>query len=149
MKTETILAILALLFSAINIVFYVLLTIKCNAMSKTQMLTAQGALEAQIRSLISNATKELTHYAVSLEKEPDSNVLQQSFLVAEESYRNAYEEACSKYIDGKVDKGRFEKSYKQEIYKLINNNDQKKFYATNQSTYNATLAVYKEWYGQA
>lgn len=115
----------------------------------TQTLTAQGAFETQIRSLISDATKELTHYAVELQRDSNNKILQQAFLTAEEQYRNAYEEACGKYIDGKIDKVRFEKLYKQEIYKLVNDETQKQFYATNQSTYASTISVYKNWFSQA
>lgn len=127
---------------------YIKLTSRYNDMVSTQTLTAQGAFETQIRSLISDATKELTHYSVELQKSPDNTILQQAYFTAEEQYRNAYEEACGKYIDNKIDKIRFEKLYKQEIYKLVNDENQKQFYATNQSTYASTISVYKEWFSQ-
>ncbi|MCM1046782.1 MAG: hypothetical protein NC417_14860 [Candidatus Gastranaerophilales bacterium] len=137
------------IISAINLYMYIKLTTRYNDMVSTQTLTAQGAFETQIRSLISDATKELTHYAVELQKNSDNTILQQAYFTAEEQYRNAYEEACGKYIDGKIDKVRFEKLYKQEIYKLVNDDNQKNFYATNQSTYASTISVYKEWFSQA
>ena len=118
---------------------YIKLTSRYNDMVSTQTLTAQGAFETQIRSLISDATKELTHYSVELQKSPDNTILQQAYFTAEEQYRNAYEEACGKYIDNKIDKIRFEKLYKQEIYKLVNDENQKQFYATNHSTYSSTI----------
>ena len=127
---------------------YIKLTSRYNDMVSTQTLTAQGAFETQIRSLISDAAKELTHYSVELQKSPDNTILQQAYFTAEEQYRNAYEEACGKYIDNKIDKIRFEKLYKQEIYKLVNDENQKQFYATNQSTYASTISVYKEWFSQ-
>ena len=127
---------------------YIKLTSRYNDMVSTQTLTAQGAFETQIRSLISDATKALTHYSVELQKSPDNTILQQAYFTAEEQYRNAYEEACGKYIDNKIDKIRFEKLYKQEIYKLVNDENQKQFYATNQSTYASTISVYKEWFSQ-
>ncbi len=36
-----------------------------------------------------------------------------------EDYLNAYENACTKYIDGKIDRDRFEKSYASEIRNLF------------------------------
>ncbi|MCI8667648.1 MAG: hypothetical protein HFG82_13450 [Dorea sp.] len=120
---------------------YIKLTSRYNDMVSTQTLTAQGAFETQIRSLISDATKELTHYSVELQKSPNNTILQQAYFTAEEQYRNAYEEACGKYIDNKIDKIRFEKLYKQEIYKLVNDENQKQFYATNQSTYASTIGL--------
>ena len=144
-----IISICSFIISAINLYMYIKLTSRCNDMVSTQTLTAQGAFETQIRSLISDATKELTHYSVELQRSPDNTILQQAYYTAEEQYRNAYEEACGKYIDNKIDKIRFEKLYKQEIYKLVNDENQKQFYATNQSTYASTISVYKEWFSQA
>ncbi len=149
MDIAIIISIVSLIVSIVNVLMYIKLTIKYNAMVSTQTLTAQGAFETQIRSLISDATKEITHYAIELQREPENSILQQAYFTAEEQYRNAYEEACGKYIDGKIDKVRFEKLYKQEIYKLVNDDNQKKFYATNQSTYASTISVYKEWFSQA
>ena len=37
-------------------------------MTKTQTLTAQGAIETQVRNSISDATKEVLHYATEAEK---------------------------------------------------------------------------------
>ena len=115
-----IISICSFIISVINLYMYIKLTSRYNDMVSTQTLTAQGAFETQIRSLISDATKELTHYSVELQKSPDNTILQQAYFTAEEQYRNAYEEACGKYIDNKIDKIRFEKLYKQEIYKLVN-----------------------------
>jgi len=44
---------------------------------------------------------------------------------------------------------KIEKIYKQEIYKLVNDPQQKEFYATNQTTYASTVAVYKKWFSQS
>lgn len=117
-------------------------------MVKTQTLTAQGAFETQIRSFISDATKNLNHYAVELSRDPNNEILQHAYFNAEEQYRNAYEDACAKYIDGKIDKKRFEKMYKQEINQLVNDPQQKEYYATNQTTFSSTISVWKEWFGQ-
>lgn len=146
---SNILSIFSFIVSVINVFMYIKLTNQYNNMFSTQTLTAQGAFETQIRSLISDATKELTHYAVELQKDPHNKILQQAYFTAEEQYRNAYEEACGKYIDGKIDKIRFEKLYKQEIYKLVNDENQKEYYATNQSKYASTISVYKKWFVQA
>ena len=138
--SDTIIAGLALLVSAINVVLYFRLQGKYNEMTKTQMLTAQGAIETQVRNSISDATKEVLHYATEVEKNPNSKITQQAYFSAEEMYRNAYEDACAKYL---------EKMYKQEIYKLVNDPQQKEFYATNQTTYASTVAVYKNWFSQS
>ena len=146
---DMIIAGLALLVSVINVVLYFRLQGKYNEMTKTQMLTAQGAVETQVRNSISDANKEVLHYATEVEKNPSSKVTQQAYFSAEEMYRNAYEDACAKYLDRKIDVERFEKMYKQEIYKLVNDPQQKEFYATNQTTYASTVAVYKNWFSQS
>ena len=139
--SDTIIAGLSLLVSAINAVLYFRLQGKYNEMTKTQTSTAQGAIETQVRNSISDATE--------VEKNPSSKVTQQAYFSAEEMYRNAYEDACAKYLDRKIDVERFEKIYKQEIYKLVNDPQQKEFYATNQTTYASTVAVYKKWFSQS
>lgn len=141
-------SIISLGISIANLVMYIILTHKYNSMVKTQTLTAQGAFETQIRSFISDATKNLNYYAVKLSRDPSNEILQTAYFNAEEQYRNAYEDACAKYIDGKIDKKRFEKMYKQEINQLVNDPKQKEYYATNQTTFSSTISVWKEWFGQ-
>lgn len=147
--SDTIIAGLALLVSVINVALYFRLQGKYNEMTKTQMLTAQGAIETQVRNSISDAMKEVLHYATEVEKNPSSKVTQQAYFSAEEIYRNAYEDACAKYLDRKIDVERFEKMYKQEINNLVNDPQQREFYATNQTTYVSTVAVYKKWFSQS
>lgn len=143
-----IISVVALIVSAINVLFYIILQGKYNKMTKIQMLTAQGAIETQVRNSISDATKEVLHYTLEVQKDPNNKIIQQAYFSAEEMYRNAYEDACGKYNDGKIDLERFEKMYKQEIYKLVNDPQQKEFYATNQTPYATTVSVYKKWFSQ-
>lgn len=147
--SDTVIAGLALLVSVINVVLYYRLQGKYNEMTKTQMLTAQGAIEIQVRNSISDANKQILYYATEVGINPSSKVTQQAYFTAEEMYRNAYEDACAKYLDRKIDVERFEKMYKQEIYKLVNDPQQKDFYATNQTAYASTVAVYKHWFSQS
>ena len=143
------------------------LTSLYNEMVNTQTLTAQGALETQIRNTITEANHE--KIMVALEKlkyldeggedgegaknkeakeakEKRNKIFTVALELSEENYRNAYEDACAKYLDGKVDRDRFEKMYKTEIRKLVENEPHKQYYATNQSPYSNTLRVYNEWF---
>lgn len=70
--SDTIIAGLSLLVSATNAVLYFRLQGKYNEMTKTQTSTAQGAIETQVRNSISDATKEVLHYATEVEKNPSS-----------------------------------------------------------------------------
>ena len=146
---STILSALAFLFSIYTFVKNKKLTQRTNELSEIQAKTGQGQLEIQLRELINAASHEITYYGVELEKNPTSNILIRSFESAEEQYRNAYEEACSKYLDGKIDKERFEKMYLIEIQNLVTNIDQKRHYDATQSHYRCTLAVYNQWFNKS
>lgn len=63
-----------------------------------------------------------------------------------EEFLNAYDEACQKYLDGKVDKERFKKSYFIEIQNIVKNVDFKQKYDTQSTPYKATVKVYNEWF---
>ena len=63
-----------------------------------------------------------------------------------EDFCNAYDEACMKYIDNKIDKGRFKKAYERELRNLVESPKTKERYATSQTRFHATLKVYNEWY---
>jgi hypothetical protein len=67
------------------------------------------------------------------------------FNLSIENNINAYEEACSKYIDGKVDKKRFKKLYKTEIRKLVEHKDLSNYFDALRSEFKAILKVYNEW----
>lgn len=118
---------------------------KYNEMVKVQMLTAQGALETQMRSTIAEAYHNLVKLGMIMMEKPENDMLQKIYSGAEEVYRNAYEDACGKYLDGKIDKERFRRMYQSEIRKLVEDEEQKTFYSSTQSIYDCTIKVYNEW----
>ena len=63
-----IVAVLALIVAVMNYNKYKTLTIQYNSMVNVQTLTAQGALETQIRSAISEVTHDIVTLAVEVEK---------------------------------------------------------------------------------
>lgn len=119
---------------------------KYNEMVKTQTLSAQGSLETQVRSAISDAYKQVADMAVILQSDPGNEKLQELYKGTEEVYRNAYEDACAKYLDDKIDKERFRTMFLSEIRRLVEEEPHCKAYATNQSMYDCTLKVYNEWF---
>ena len=119
---------------------------KYNEMVKVQTLSAQGSLETQVRSAISDAYKQVADMAVVLQSDPGNEKLQELYKGAEEVYRNAYEDACAKYLDDKIDKERFRTMFLSEIRRLVEEEPHCKAYATNQSAYDCTLKVYNEWF---
>ncbi|MCI5620543.1 MAG: hypothetical protein MR355_03125 [Lachnospiraceae bacterium] len=146
---ELIISIVALAGTIVNVIFYIILTKKYNDMVNTQTLTAQGALETQVRASIHEATRNMLDFALRVNNEPENEMVQKAYFAAEEIYRNAYEDACAKYLDYKIDRDRFRKMYQREIQTLVENVDLKEFYDTVSSPYASTVAVYREWFGQA
>jgi len=107
---------------------------------------SNGNLEIQLREMISGSNKLLCSVLQSLyskEDDPDEKKgLETSMMkLADQEILNAYEEACMKYLDGKVDKERFKNTYVDEIRKIVKNNEAK--FGT--TSYTAISKVYKEW----
>lgn len=112
---------------------------------------AQGQIELNIHQLLNQTKKDVIDIALVIAEKCSGNeqemrsAIAKAFDTANERNLNAYEEACAKYLDNKVDKERFKKNYHIEIRQLVEDtNNQSKFDA-NTSTYKAILKVYKEW----
>lgn len=157
-----IVSVFAFVVTLVNMVFYIKLTTKYNALvqeqnniSFEQNKISQGQAETQMRELImgarqevSNCSEKLVNY-ILIDNENDSQlrtVYQKMFDAAQEDLRNAYEEACSRYLDEKVDKERFKRMYYSEIQNLVENKDQIEYFDTVKSRYKCILKVYKEWF---
>ena len=141
---EKVISVIALIVSIANVVLYVVLTVKYNRISKQQMLIAQGALETQIRAEIGEATRNVLDMALKVKKDPKNTMNQKAFAASEEILRNAYEDACAKYLAGKVDKSLFRKMYQKEIQSIVEESKEK--YDSITSTYTSTIEVYQEWF---
>ncbi|MCL2575808.1 MAG: hypothetical protein FWE33_05180 [Defluviitaleaceae bacterium] len=62
-----------------------------------------------------------------------------------ERHLNAYDEACQKYIEGKIDKISFRDMYRSEIRNLAENEVTSKLILSETSNYQSIKKVYKEW----
>jgi siroheme synthase (precorrin-2 oxidase/ferrochelatase) len=106
----------------------------------------KGQIEMQIRERISNARARyedfILQYASDLANELVGSILRST----KEEFSNAYEEACQKYLDNKVDRDRFKKSYSNEIRSIVENNAFKQLYVPPQTQFKATFKVYEEWF---
>jgi len=56
-----------------------------------------------------------------------------------------YEDGCAKYLDEKIDKDRFKKTYQVEIRNLLEANDLKAYFDPHSSRYKAIIKVYSAW----
>ena len=135
---------------------------KANQQAKIANDIAIGQAENDLRRDITNAkiryedicseAEEITHGKSPQELAPEEKKRlnpkckrMKSYL---EEYLNSYENACSKYLDKKIDTSRFKKSYVSEIRNLFEPPDNafKDFlHPQGTSRFKALWKVYKEW----
>lgn len=139
--------IIAVFTSTIGLIISIISLIKANKAHKS----AQGEIEINIHQLINQAKKDVMDATLIIAEKCSDNdqemkkILNQTFKAAVERSLNAYDEACAKYLDDKVDKERFKKNYHKEIRQLVENPNNKNKFDANTSPYKAILKVYKEW----
>lgn len=104
----------------------------------------KGQLEIQIRDLIER-TRTHAETALKAVRSNSSEKIKQAANAALESHLNAYDEACQKYIENKIDQKSFKNLYFHEIYNLINNDNLKEKFVR-PTKYGATRQVYDEWF---
>lgn len=129
-----------------------------NAKAKSEEAnkSAEASVEISLRSAITSANEKMMDCHESMEdllakksltadEKRLMDLKQKRFNVALENYLNAYEEACSMYLDNKVDKVRFHKNYVSEIRNLVEKKELSKYFDAVTSRYKAMLKVYREW----
>lgn len=71
-------------------------------------------------------------------------------MSATENFLNAYENGCGLYIDGKVDRDRFKKSYRREIQNICEAKAENPIHSfmnpADISNFRAIWKVYREWF---
>jgi hypothetical protein len=115
-----------------------------SAISQTR--GAVRAIALQIASAADGKTeKELQAAAQQRRMEP----LRQIFAEAVEDNLNAYEDACAKYLDKKIDRERFKKMYSEEIRGLCTNAKaptEEMLHPEATSKFRAIWKVYRMWH---
>lgn len=127
---------------AIIISLFALIFTKMNA-NKIEKIS-YGQSEIAIRETITNARNRITDILLKANKE-NNQYTNQCMKVSIEQLLNVYEEACSKYIDSKIDKKRFKKTYIDEIKNIVESNDFNEYFQFG-SKYDAIKSVYNEWF---
>ena len=112
--------------------------------------TSSANIELTINSTITASKDRVSDIGIRVaEIKGDSDnrdkVMKQAYRAALENNLNAYEEACAKYIDNKVDKARFKKMYVKEIRQLFGSPSYKEYLDSVASPYNAIRKVFNEW----
>ena len=162
-----IIAIFSVLFALGSLIVAIIALIKSNLFSKNslnkseiQNLISMGTLEATINERISNSRDKVGDITIIisplLSKRQLKTITDDEELTLEaqmkvldssiENNLNAYELACSKYIDCKIDTERFKKTYHTEIRQLVENkNLNLKYFNPLTSKFKAIMKVYDEW----
>jgi len=120
---------------------------------------ATGQAETNLRQAISAARQQLEAAGIALSsfgvEYPNPNALQKehkktlqlAFNNSIENYLNSYEDACGKYIDGKIDQTRFRKIYNDEVRNLCEQEAYRNLmHPSDISHYKAIWAVYRRWH---
>ena len=119
-----------------------------NSMRYNQLI--KGQVELQIRARISSARnryEDILLQSLTLRLDEDQDALLKGLIRStKEEYSNAYNEACEKYLDKKVDTTRFKQSYSNEIYNIVNDPSFSDQYIKPQTKFKATVKVYDEWF---
>jgi hypothetical protein len=134
------LSIIAIIISIISIV-------------KSSKLTSAN-IELYINERITNTKERVGEISIQMagltsqkkrtnEEEKQFLIYKRVFQTTIEANLNAYEEACSKYIDNKIDKKRFQQNYRLEIPQLVENEEYKQYFGGESSRYSAILQVNK------
>lgn len=121
------------------------LTQMANDMQKGQTDMQKGQVEMQIREMISVARNRYEDMAIQLKSDTENEIYVAAIDSAQENLLNAYDEACAKYLDAKVDRERFKKLYHDEIRQIVTAEGFAEKYREPQTKFHATNKVYKEW----
>ena len=121
-------AILGLVLSAISF-------IRTNAYTK-------GTVEIYIRNMISTARNNQNQIIIQIQNISDDQLKTDLLESSIEDLLNAYDEACAKYNDRKVDKKRFRMLYTTEILDVYKEN---KDFIKETENFKALEKVYNEF----
>ena len=166
-KTSIIISCVSAFIALASLIVAIIALIKSNVFAKNslnksevQNLISMGNLELSTSERISNTRDKVGDITIIIS--PLISKKKSGTLTADEVHTleaqtkvldsaienniNAYEEACSKYIDGKIDRDRFKKSYNTEIRQLVeNSNLNSSYFNPLTSKFKAILKVYDEW----
>ena len=142
---EIVFGVISAFFAVFSIILSLIALKKSNEASRV----ANGDLEIQVRNMLREAKKfeiDVSCEILSATNRNQKKVLEKKSAVAHEELLNAYEEACSKYLDNKIDKKRFRKSYCVEIRNIVQKGEAFKDKIDSiSSPYYAIKKVYDEW----
>ncbi len=139
-----------IIISSLALIISIISYLKAHAISNANLeiniynmiRNSKLSLYEASRNLISEETDDSKRYILT-KKLYDSLI---------EDLVSSYEEACTKYLDKKVDLKRFEKNFKHDILKLVEDEEVIRITHINELSgkkeYGALIRVYEEWFGK-
>lgn len=106
---------------------------------------SQGQIELQIHQHICESENNLLNVMIKEKDFTDKQYFSEILKISLQFHLNAYEEACSKYIDKKIDRKRFKKNYYAPICNIVKCGSYDDFLEVKKTNYHALLKVYNEW----
>lgn len=126
--------------------------------SAVRSATARAQLELMLSESILSTRDRLLEVGQALARKSaesiadttDADDAELAFLkvrasACEEAYCNAIEVACSLFLDDKLDKDRFKKSYHHTITEHVESDQFSKYYIEPKTRFHATLKVVRTW----
>ena len=143
MTPEAIIAIIALAISVFFSIPALILSILSRNDSKK---ASQVSTELLIQQLISATRKDLHDFAYTISDKKTEKLKKQLLASYMEQELNVYDVACASYLDKKIDRKRFKKTYSTEIRNLFEKSDDMKKLLDKDGRYWAIKKVYEEWF---
>lgn len=142
--------ILPIAISTLALFLSIYAYIKTNAIANANLeLNIYNLIRSSKSSLFEISKQLMLLEENKLKKAENAKAIYDSLI---EDYVTSYEEACSKYLDNKVDKVRFEKSFKNDIRKIVEDEEINKIVnfgkPSAKSQYGALLKIYGMWFNK-
>jgi hypothetical protein len=159
---DTLISILALIISIIALSFSLnnrrkrkRLRTEFEAYKKDSPETSSSGLEMAYRNSISQsrfrlklAMEELTELKEQL-SEKEFKAKSKIFYSSLEYLFSQYEKACQLYLDGKIDRLKFQEDFEDDLIGLIEKGESsEKYFWSRTDSYQALLKVYREFSGK-
>ncbi len=134
--------------SVIDMILFVIFSVWSGYLTIRQVQWARTSLELDLVNLLGTASREVRVYAVTLSDDPKNEVKAREYESALEDYRSVCEDACEKYIHGKVDRTWFKNMFWSDLQRLVEDKSYVDLYTSPDTRFTNTIQVYREWFNQ-
>lgn len=148
---------ISIAIASISVIISLVALRKSSSASSAALNIQHASVELEIRNAIENSKNQIQNLSITFaplkvkstrthDEEALFDFHKKALDSGIESMLNQYDDACAKYIDGKIDKNRFKKTYNKEIRNIVENKEFEAYFNPTTSNYKPILIVYKEWF---